>query len=78
LSDAREVAIDAPKPLRSTAGEALYHLYDNLAVALAGGEALLSPGASAWRTAAVVEAIREAAAAGNIAEAEVRHDRPNA
>ena len=78
LSDAREVAIDALKPLQSTVGEALLHVYDNLAAALQDSEPLRSPGASAWRTAAVVEAIRNAATAGNTAEAAVQYDRPAA
>ena len=78
LSDASEIAVDAPKPLQSTVGEALIHVYDNLAAALQNSEPLQSPGASAWRTAAVVEAIRHAATAGSETEAVVPYDRPAA
>jgi predicted dehydrogenase len=78
VSGASEIAVDAPKPLQSTAGEALFHVYDNLAAALCDAESLQSSGASAWRTAAVVEAIRHAATAGSETEAAVPYDRPAA
>ena len=57
LTGAREVAVDTPEMLASTVGEALFHVYGNLAAALNGQEPLRSPGISALRTAAVVDAI---------------------
>jgi len=53
----REVASDQPQELSSTVGEALYHLYDNLALALMDGRPLLSPGNSAYETMEVVHQI---------------------
>lgn len=50
----REVASDQPQELSSTVGEALYHMYDNLALALMDGRALLSPGNSAYETMRIV------------------------
>jgi len=50
----REVASDQPQELSTTVGEALYHLYDNLALALMDGRALVSPGHSAYETMKVV------------------------
>jgi predicted dehydrogenase len=78
LSEAQEVAIDEPKPLQSTVSEALYFLYDNLALALDESVPLQSSGASAWRTAAVVDSIRHSAAAGSVVERAVCYDRPDA
>jgi predicted dehydrogenase len=77
LSDTREVATDSPERLQTTVGEALFHVYDNLAGALRDSQQLQSSGASAWRTAAVVEAICRAALSGSIAEEAVQYDRPN-
>lgn len=62
LTGAREIAVDAPESLPSTVGEALWHVYSNLAASLLEEAALDSPGTSALRTAAVVEAIRRSAA----------------
>lgn len=53
----REVASDQPQELSSTVGEALYHLYDNLADALIDGKPLLSPGDSALETMKVVHRV---------------------
>jgi predicted dehydrogenase len=65
LTAAREIEVDAPESLPSTVGEALWHVYANLAAALLQGADLLSPGTSALQTAAVVEAIERSAAAGD-------------
>ncbi len=65
LTDAQEVRVDAPDSLPSTVGDALFQIYENLAAALHGQGALLSPGTSALRTAFVVDAIRQAALAGD-------------
>ena len=63
LNGAREVCVDAPETLPSTAGDALYEIYENLAAAVQGRAPLLSPGASANQTALVIETIRNAALA---------------
>ena len=47
MSGESEVSSDAPRALPSTVGEALYDMYDNLAAALDGRAALVSPGDSA-------------------------------
>lgn len=61
----REIAFDAPQPVASGAGTALYAMYDNLAAALENGSAdlLASPGRSALATARVVDAIARASTA---------------
>lgn len=53
-----EIACDEPTVLASTVGEALYHLYTNVAEALRSGAPLVSPADSALRSTLVVEAIR--------------------
>lgn len=60
MSGEHEIAADAPEALASTAGEALYRMYDNLAAAIDGREELWSTGASALVTSRVVEAIATA------------------
>lgn len=57
MSGATEVDFDDPQEHKAGAGDALYHLYDNLARAVAGEEDLWSPGGSALRTTGVVDAI---------------------
>lgn len=56
-----EIASDEPEQIRSTAGEAFYHMYTNLAAGLAGQEALWSPAESALRTEGVIEAVLRSA-----------------
>ena len=63
-SDAFQVE-DAPsETLARTLGDALYALYTNLAEALEGRAALCSPGSSALRTAAVIDAVVRSDEAG--------------
>jgi predicted dehydrogenase len=62
----REIVHDAPKPLASTVGVALYRMYDNLAAVLAGTAAPWSDGESALRTSLVVDAIAAAPADGRL------------
>jgi hypothetical protein len=57
LSDAFEIASDRPEALKTTAGRALYKLYDNLASALSGSDVLWSTGESALKTTQVVEGV---------------------
>ena len=57
LSDAFEIASDRPEALKTTAGKALYKLYDNLASALSGSDVLWSTGESALKTTQVVEGV---------------------
>jgi hypothetical protein len=78
LSDADEIATDAPLLLAPTAGEALYHVYDDLAAALAGAQGLASTGTSAWRTMAVIETVRRVALAASYGEEAVRYERAHA
>jgi hypothetical protein len=75
LSGADEVATDAPRVIAPTAGAALYHVYDDLAAALDGSRGLASSSGSAWRTMAVVEAIRGATLSGNRDEATINYER---
>lgn len=56
LDGAFEVASDAPTRLASTAGTALYEIYDNLAAAVRGEAALFSDGRSALRNEAIIAA----------------------
>jgi len=56
----REIASDLPTPLAPTVGHALYALYDNLAAAIEGTEAVCSPADSALESTAWVDRIREA------------------
>jgi predicted dehydrogenase len=76
LSGAHEIAIETAESIPATVGKALFHVYDNLAAALDHRTELLSSGTSAWRTAVVVEAIRNAALFGSDADQRVRYDRP--
>jgi predicted dehydrogenase len=55
----RELAVDEPRMLETTIGDALYRMYDNLAAAVLNGDALCSPGSSALKTARVVQAVFE-------------------
>lgn len=64
MSGEREIASDAPQPLPSTVGEALWHLHDDLANALDSGAPLASPGASALISEAVIEEIIQSARTG--------------
>jgi len=57
MRDEREIASDMPATLKSTVGDALYHIYSNLADAVHRGEALWSPGLSAMKTQEIVEYI---------------------
>lgn len=52
-----EIDGDDGSPLVTDPGRALYHLYDNLAAALAGKDEVWSSGASAVHTESVVEAV---------------------
>jgi predicted dehydrogenase len=65
LSGAGEIALDAPRAMPSTVGEALYGVYDNLADALRHGAELLSSAEAACRTACVIDAIERAAEFGD-------------
>jgi len=58
----REIVCDAPQYLETTVGDALYHMYTNLAEAVHGAGRLWSPGESALRTTLVVDAILRAVA----------------
>jgi predicted dehydrogenase len=73
VSNASEIVTDEPIELQSTVGNALYEVYDNLAAAVVHDEPLLSSGASAWRTAAVVETIMGAARVGDTSEQQVEY-----
>ena len=75
LNDAQEIRLDQSETLTSTVGEALFHVYENLFAALQGSDSLWSSGVSARGTAAVVEAIRRAAAIGDGRAQAVRNDR---
>jgi predicted dehydrogenase len=66
----REIASDAPAPLTTTVGNALWRMYDNLAEAVAGRASLWSPGDSAVQVERVVAAL-EASLAANGATIEV-------
>jgi predicted dehydrogenase len=57
MTGEREIAADAPQTIAPTVGVALYRMYDNLADAVHGIDSVWSPGDSALRTAAVIEAI---------------------
>jgi predicted dehydrogenase len=59
-----EIASDQPASISSTVGEAFFHMYDNLAMALLGKAALCSPAPSALISEAVVEAIVRSANTG--------------
>ena len=60
----REVDSDAAEVLPTAPGRAFYDLYSNLAETVAGKAALWSPGTSALRSEAVVEAIWQSMEAG--------------
>jgi len=57
MSGESEVASDAPHRLDSSAGDALYAMYDNLAAVLDGRDTLWSPGDSALESSRVVHAV---------------------
>lgn len=61
-----EIAHDRPERLETSVGHALYRLYDDLAAALDADDAtrLCSPGVSALKTTAIVEAVAAAPADG--------------
>lgn len=64
LSDADEIASDAPETLESTVGTALWRMYDNFASALRGEAELCSPPDSALRSEAVLDAVLRSASEG--------------
>ncbi|WP_454021030.1 Gfo/Idh/MocA family protein [Azospirillum sp. Marseille-Q6669] len=64
ITGAKELCPEQAEPLASTAGHALFEVYDNLARSLADGSPLHSPGESALRTARTVEAVRLSALTG--------------
>lgn len=59
MLDEREVAVDAPEPIESTVGVALYEMFDNLADALHRHPpaTLLSTGDSAFTTSRIVDLV---------------------
>ena len=59
MSGEYELAFDKASYLTSTVGDALYRMYDDLAIALHTNSAFCSPGESALRTATIVEAVLE-------------------
>lgn len=61
-----EVATDRPTVIPSTAGEALYHLYDNLALTLAGRSELWSGGPSALASEALIHMALDSAVRGGV------------
>jgi predicted dehydrogenase len=64
MQNEREVASDAAEYLPPTCGEAFARMYDNLAAAIRGDAALLSPGESALRSTRVVSLIERSAREG--------------
>lgn len=58
VSGDKEIASDAPQAHPTSLGTALHTLYQNLVDAVTSRAALMSPGDSAYRTAAVIEAIQ--------------------
>jgi predicted dehydrogenase len=65
----REIDFDQPRMLESTVGQALYHVYDNLAAAIRDDVPLWSSGESALDTARVIEAVSHAARRPGVAVA---------
>lgn len=59
MSGEYELAFDKATYLTSTVGDALFHMYDDLAMALDTNRVFCSSGGSALRTAAIVEAVLE-------------------
>lgn len=59
MAGEREIASDQPSVLESTAGWALYQIYENLAAALHEGVPLWSSGESALQTVRAIEAVRK-------------------
>jgi len=57
----KEVASDRPREIRSTIGNALYHMYSNLADAVSGEKPLWSDGDSALKTSEALHAILDSA-----------------
>jgi predicted dehydrogenase len=64
MQDEREIDSDNPTEWRTEPGHALYDLYSNLADGLNAGEELWSPGESALRGEAVVDAVFSSLAQG--------------
>lgn len=67
VSDAFEIASDRPEQIPATAGEALWHLYDDLIQALETGRAPCSSALSALATERIVDALVGSAGRGEIA-----------
>ena len=66
MENEKELRYEKFQRLKSTVGQALYHIYDNLAQAIRNGTSLWSSGQSAFKTMAVVEAVRDSAKCNNI------------
>ena len=64
VQGASEIGSDGPVAVRSTVGEALWHLYDNLVDALNGSATLWSPGENALRAERVAAAVLRSADMG--------------
>ena len=58
MSETNEISFDDADYLESTVGDALFHMYENLALALKGNKTLCSPGASALKTSQIVSLIQ--------------------
>lgn len=58
------IGSDSPEPILSTVGEALWHLYDNPADALAEYADLKSPSEAVFAAEAVIDTIHRSAARG--------------
>lgn len=61
MAGEREIASDAPVYLPTTVGDAMYHVFTNLADAVDGRANLWSDAQSALRSSAVIEAVRRSA-----------------
>jgi len=64
MENEHEIAGDQPQTIPSTVGNALWHVYDNLAAALDTGAAVFSPPDSALRSEAAIEALFRSADTG--------------
>jgi len=64
MKDEWEIDGDSPERLPAEPGRALYNLYTNLAAGLSSGDELWSPGESALRDEAVIEAVLSSLAQG--------------
>ncbi|MFN8455084.1 MAG: Gfo/Idh/MocA family oxidoreductase [Anaerolineae bacterium] len=61
IQHTQEIAVDQPQLLNSTVGQALYHLYSNLAESIQIGIPLWSPGDLALHAAQIIQAILDSA-----------------